>query len=164
MSSKSKLKLVTEEFFAQLKDMQQNSIIYWILLGIIVYQFVAYFILSFVPYAPLKIFTWCFFMLIFMVLLLMIEEAITFTQAYHLLILIVVQIVMAFGVQLNPLFMAVIYEILLRRFQQYVHANLSKDSLLPLISNEWNRSDSKNKDSLLPLISKVKKIVALHPS
>mmetsp|Transcript_6936 Transcript_6936/g.6102 ORF Transcript_6936/g.6102 Transcript_6936/m.6102 type:complete len:122 (+) Transcript_6936:163-528(+) len=75
-------------------------------------------------------------MLVFSVILILIEEAISFTQAYHLAVIIFVQILLALGIHINPVALVLIYEVLFRRFQAYVYANLAKDSLLPLISND----------------------------
>jgi len=131
----------------QIKDMKERSDIYWIIFGVLLYQMVTYFVLNLVPYAPLRIFTWCFFMLVFAVILILIEEAITFTQAYHLTVLIVVQLILAFGIHINPIAMFIIYQFILKRLQTYIHSNLSKDSLLPLISlDSRSAKKSENKE------------------
>lgn len=89
-------------------------------------------------------------MLIFCVLLLLIEEAITFTQAYHLAVLTIVQLELALGINTNTVYMTIIIEILLRRLQEYIYDNLSKDSLLPLISNDAKKVNY-SKDDVHPL-------------
>jgi hypothetical protein len=155
-----KLQNISKEIKDQLKDIKQGQTLYWILFGIMIYQLVAYFVLSIVPYAPLKIFTWSFFMLIFCVLLLLIEEAITFTQAYHLAILIVVQFLLALGINTNTIFLTVIIEILLRRLQQYIHDNLSQDSLLPLVSNDAKTANT-SKDDVHPVYDLVRLFIMM---
>lgn len=61
----AKINNLKDEIKAQIADFESRQMVYGVIGGIVVYQFVAYFVLGFVPYAPLKIFTWSFFMLIF---------------------------------------------------------------------------------------------------
>ena len=111
-----KLQNLKKEFDDQIKDIKHRKDIYWLILGLLVYETITYLVLNIVPYVPLKIFTWCFFMLVFSVILILIEDAITFTQACHLAIIAMVQIMLSLRIQINPVTVVLIYEVLLRRY------------------------------------------------
>ncbi|CAI2387578.1 unnamed protein product [Moneuplotes crassus] len=129
---------------SQAQDISDRTYVYYMILGIMIYQLISYHVLNLVPYAPLRIFTWFFFLLVFTIILIMIEEAISFTQAYHLVVLVVVQMLLPFGIHINPIFMAFLYEVLLIPLKNYVYNNLEEDSLLPLISMGAKERKSKN--------------------
>lgn len=145
-----KVKKVVEEGFALIEDFKKYPELYAIMGGMIIYQLLTYFILGFVPFSILKIFTWSFFMLIFCLLLLVIETPITFTQLYHLSVITVVQLLLALEINLNPLYQAVIFVILLRRARQYIYDSLSTESLLPYaLKDIKSNSSSREEVSLL---------------
>ena len=91
----------------------------------------AYLMLSYIPIDLLKLFTWLFFMMLFLIGLIVVETPISFTQLYHLTILTVIQVLLAFDINTNPVYQFLLYQILFRRVRQAIYDSLSTESLLP---------------------------------
>ena len=126
-----KVNQLKDEFKALYKDYNTYKELYGFILGALVYQFLSHLMLSYIPVSSLRMFTWLFWMLLFWVGLLILETPISFTQLYHISILWIVQILIAFEIRMNPIFQFFIFQILFRRVRQTIYENLSTESLLP---------------------------------
>ena len=137
-----KVKKVIDEFKSQFEDIKRCPELYGIMLGLQIYQIVAYFVIGLIPFALLKIFVWCFFMLIFWLIFLVIETPITFTQVYHIAVIWVIQFFLAMDINTNPITLFIIFELLLRRTRQYIYDSLSAESLLPYALKDLTSTNS----------------------
>ena len=137
-----KVRKIVEEINSQIEDFKKYPELYGIMLGLLVYQTISFYVLGFIPFVLLRIFVWWFFMLIFWLMFLVIETPISFTQVYHLTVIWIIQIFLAMDINISPIWLLFILEILLRRIRQYIYDSLSAESLLPYALKDLTSNNS----------------------
>jgi hypothetical protein len=108
------LKKWQKEVVHQWRDFGENYEVYLVMIGLMVYQWIGYYTLSFLDQPIVNVIAWVFFLMLFCVLYVLVEPPVSFIQLYHLLCLLIGEIMIGGRTQTNPFWYLFIIEVTLR--------------------------------------------------
>jgi len=118
---------------ATLKDIKEKPEPYAILLGLVVYQYVGYYTLTFVPNEIAALSIWLFLFILFCVLLIFVlEPPLSYVLLYHVACMVSMSVLIGGGIQYGPLSILIVCELSGIKLLQWAFESMKDDELLPL--------------------------------